>query len=164
MERREEERGPRSTRPMTRRGDVPTTGSERSLGDLFRELADETRMLVRQEFQLAKVEVREIAREASRNMGMAAAGGFVAYAGFVVLVVGLAFLLANVMPVWLSFSLVGLVVLLVGYALFRSGQHGLQETDFRLERTTESLQEDKQWAKQEAQDVRNDPSRLGASR
>lgn len=139
-------------------------GDERSLGDLLRELADETRMLVRQELRLARVEVREIASEAGRNAGLIAAGGFVAYAGFLALVAGLGFLLGRVMPLWLSFSLVGLVVLLVGYALYRGGRSGLRETDFSLERTTESLQEDRQWMKEEARDVKDDPARLGARR
>ncbi len=166
MERREEEWDPRSSpgRPPVRRSEAPAAGEERSIGDLFRELADETRLLVRQEFRLMRAEVRQVAREAGRNIGLAAAGGFVAYAGFIVLLMGLGFLLASVMPVWLGFALLGLVVLIVGYALLRSGQRGLQETDFSFERTTESLQEDKQWAKREIQDVRDDPSHLGARR
>ena len=163
---RHEEREPRIRRHAAAQPEEATTPmrDERSLGDLFRELAGETRQLVRQEIRLAKVEVSEIASEAGKNIGLAVAGGAVAYGGFLTILAALGFLLGSIMPVWLSFALVGLVVCIIGYAVYRSGMSGLQETDFSLERTTETLQEDKQWMRQEAQEVKDDPSRLGARR
>lgn len=161
MERRQRRREPRAVRPE----DIPSPRrDERTLGELFRALATETRTLVRQEIRLATREASDIATEAGQNVGMIAAGGFVAYAGFLTLLVGMSLLLGLVMPLWLSFSLVGLGVLVIGYALYRSGRKGLDETDFSFDRTTETLQEDKQWMKEEAQDVKDHPSRLGARR
>ncbi len=119
---------------------------------------------MRQEIQLAKTEMSEIASQLGQSAALAGAGGFVAYAGFLSIVVGLALLLGQVIPVWLSFSLVGLAVLIVGYAMFRSGQKGIQETDFSLERTAQTLQEDKQWMQHETEEVKRDPSHLGSDR
>lgn len=136
----------------------------RSLGSLFRELMGDTRILFKEQFRLAKMEVSEIASDVSKDVVRAATGGFIAYAGFLSLVVGMALLLGQVLPLWLSFSLVGLLVLAVGYALFSSGTSGLQDTDYSLDRTTHTLKEDQQWIQHEAEEVKNDPSHLGSNR
>ena len=137
---------------------------ERSVGDLFKELARETRTLLRQEFQLAKTEATEKASKASKGVGFVAAGGFVAYAGFLALVAALGFLLGSFMPNWLGFLAAGLLVLVAGYALFQKGLSSLRNTDFSFDHTVETLQEDKLWMKQEAQEVKRDPTHLGAER
>ena len=135
---------------------------ERSLGDLFKELAGETQLLVRQEIRLAKAELSEKAGKAGKNVGFIAAGGFVAYAGLIVLVMALGLLLGSFMPDWLGFLIAGVVAILAGYAFFQKGLSGLKHTDFSLERTAETLQEDKLWMKQEAQEVKRDPKHLGS--
>ena len=54
---------------------------DRSLGELFSELAQETSTLVRQEVQLAKTEMGQKASRVGKDVGFLAAGGAVAYAG-----------------------------------------------------------------------------------
>jgi hypothetical protein len=54
---------------------------DRTLGELFAELAQETTTLVRHEVNLAKVEMSEKASRAGKHVGFLAAGGAVAYAG-----------------------------------------------------------------------------------
>jgi hypothetical protein len=136
----------------------------RSLGSLFREFMGDTRLLLKEQLRLAKMEVSEIASDVGEDAVRAALGGFIAYAGFLSLVGGMALLLGQVLPLWLSFSLVGLLVLIVGYALFSSGTSGLKQTDYSLDRTTQILEEDQQWIKHEAEEVKNDPSHLGSDR
>lgn len=137
---------------------------ERSVGELVKELARETQTLIRQEFQLARVEATEKAAKAGRGAGFAAAGGFVAYAGFLALVAALGFLLGSFMPNWIGFLVAGVLVLLSGYALVQKGLGILRSTDFSFDRTAETLQEDKLWMKQEGQEVKRDPKHLGAER
>jgi Putative Actinobacterial Holin-X, holin superfamily III len=48
---------------------------DRSLGELFSELAQETSTLVRQEVTLAKIELTHKASTAGRHVGILAAGG-----------------------------------------------------------------------------------------
>lgn len=122
---------------------------ERSLGELFSELTRETRTLVRQEIELAKTEATEKAKEAGKDVGYMAAGGFVAYAGFIVLLIGIAYLVAAVLPLWLATVIVGVIAAGVGYFLFRKGMTALQKEDFGLGKTTETIQEDKQWIKEQ---------------
>lgn len=122
---------------------------ERSLGELFSELTRETRTLVRQEIDLARTEITDRASKAGKNIGYVAAGGFVAYAGLIVLLMGISYLLAVVLPLWLATVIVGVVVIGVGYAFLQKGLDGLKKTDFRLARTQETLQEDKRWIKEQ---------------
>ncbi len=120
---------------------------DRSLGELFTELAQETSTLVRQEVNLAKTEVSQKASRAGKHIGTLAAGGAVAYAGLLAILAGVIVLLDEVMPLWLSALLVGLVVAGVGYFLVRRGLDALKREDLAPRQTIETLKEDQQWAK-----------------
>jgi hypothetical protein len=120
---------------------------DRSLGELFSELAQETSTLVRQEVALAKTEMSHKASRAGRHIGVLAAGGAVAYAGLLAILAGVIVLLDNVMPLWASALLVGVVVAVVGYLLARRAIDALKREDFAPRETVQTLKEDQQWAK-----------------
>ena len=120
---------------------------ERSLGELFTELAQETSTLVRQEVQLAKTEMSQKATRVGKDVGFLAAGGAVAYAGLLAIIAGIIVLLGQVIPMWLSALLIGLVVAGVGYFLVRKGLDALKQEDLAPRQTIETLKEDGQWAK-----------------
>ncbi len=122
-------------------------GDERSLGELFSELAQETSTLVRQEVQLAKTEMGQKASRVGKDVGFLAAGGAVAYAGLLAVLAGVIVLVGQVIPMWLSALLVGLVVAGVGYFLVRRGLEALKREDLAPRQTIETLKEDQQWAK-----------------
>ncbi len=120
---------------------------DRSLGELFTELAQETSTLVRQEVNLAKTEMSQKTSTAGRHAGVLAAGGALAYAGLLAILAAVIVLLDNVMPLWLSALLVGLIVAVVGYLLIRRALDALKREDFAPRETMETLKEDQQWAK-----------------
>ena len=120
---------------------------DRSLSELFSELAQETSTLVRQEVALAKTEMSHKASRAGRHIGVLAAGGAVAYAGLLAILAGVIVLLDNVMPLWASALLVGVVVAVVGYLLARRAIDALKREDFAPRETVQTLKEDQQWAK-----------------
>ncbi len=120
---------------------------DRSLGELFSELAQETSTLVRQEVQLAKTEFSEKASQVGKDVGFLAVGGAVAYAGFLVLLAAITALLDLWMPVWVSALIVGVVVAGVGYFLVRKGLNELQRVDLKPNQTIQTLKEDKEWVK-----------------
>ncbi len=120
---------------------------DRSLGELFSELAQETTTLVRQEVNLATTEMTQKASRAGRHIGVLAAGGAVAYAGLLAILAAVIVLLNNVMPLWLSALLVGIVVALVGYFLIRKGLDALKREDLSPRQTIDTLKEDQQWIK-----------------
>lgn len=119
----------------------------RSLGDLFSELASETSTLVRQELQLAKTEMTQKATSAGKDIGMIGAGGALAYAGLLAVIAAVVIGLGQLIPMWLSALIVGLVVIGVGYMLVQRGLTALKQVNPAPSQTIETLKEDAQWAK-----------------
>lgn len=126
---------------------------DRSLGELFGDLTRETSELVRQEVALAKTELTDKATKVGKDLGFLAAGGAVAYAGFLALVAAVIYFLAEVvnLPLWVSALAVGLVVAAVGYFLIRKGLDALKQVDPVPQQTVQSLQEDAAWVKGQVQ-------------
>ena len=122
---------------------------DRSLGELFSELSQETTTLIRQEVNLAKTEMSQKASRVGKDVGFMAAGGAVAYAGLLAIVAGVIALLGLVIPLWLSALLVGLVVAAIGYFLVKRGLDALKQEDLAPRETIETLKEDKEWAKEQ---------------
>ena len=122
---------------------------ERSIGELFSELATETTTLVRQEILLAKVELGQKAAQAGKQVGLVALGGAVAYAGLLCIVAAVVLLLAQYMPPWVSALIVGLIVAGVGYYLSQQQLNALKHFDPTPKATVETLKQDKQWAKEQ---------------
>jgi Flp pilus assembly protein TadB len=122
---------------------------ERSLGDLFSQLTHDLSTLMRQEVMLAKTELRQKASKAGKDVGFLAAGGAIAYAGFLVILAGIVLALGLVLPWWASALIVGVVVAAIGYILIRKGQTALKQADLTPKQTIETLKEDQQWAKEQ---------------
>jgi hypothetical protein len=128
---------------------VERKAEEQSLGDLFAELSRETSTLVRHEVTLAKSELAEKASVAGRNIGFLAAGGAVAYAGFLVLLAAAVIGLDAFMPAWLAALIVGLVVAAIGYFLVQKGLNTLNNMELAPRETIQSLKEYKEWLQQQ---------------
>lgn len=123
---------------------------DRSLGELFGELARETGTLVRQEVQLAQTELTQTASRVGRDLGMLAVGGLVAYAGVLALLAAAVLgLVAAGLDAWLAALVVGLVVAVIGAVLVRRGLDALKRADLAPRQTVETLKEDAQWAKEQ---------------
>jgi hypothetical protein len=122
---------------------------EPSLGELFSELSQEASTLIRQEVQLAKAEVTRKASQAGKEAAFVAAGGFIAYAGFLALIAAAILGVAEFLPLWLAALLIGVIVAGAGYLILQKGLNGLKEINPAPRRTIESLKEDKEWLKQQ---------------
>lgn len=115
---------------------------DRPLGELFGELATEVSTLARQEMDLAKAEMSQKTSGLGKDAGYVAAGGLVAYAGFLAILAGVIIGLAAAgMPWWLSALLVGIVVAIGGYVLIRAGLDGLKKNDLTPRQTIQTLKE-----------------------
>jgi len=57
--------------------------------------------------------------------------------------------LGQLIPMWLSALIVGLVVVGIGYMLIQSGLTALKRIDPTPRETIESLKEDKEWVKEQ---------------
>jgi len=123
---------------------------DRSLGELFADLARESSTLLRQEVQLAKTELSQKVSGLSRDMASVAIGGLVAYAGLLAILAALIIGLASAgLPWWVAALLVGVIVAGIGYGLIQRGLTSLKREDLAPRRTMESLHEDAQWAKEQ---------------
>jgi predicted phage tail protein len=133
----------------------PVVQEERSIGQLLKELRDETTTLLRQEVDLAKAEMSEKASRFGTNVGALAMGGAVLFLGALALlaavIYGLTSLLDQFMSVgvaiWLAPLLVGLVLAGVGYSLTKKALDTLRQESLTPTKTTQSLQENKEWLK-----------------
>jgi hypothetical protein len=127
------------------------------LGDLIRDLRDETTTLMKQEVALAKTEMAEKAARVGRNVGYLAAGGLVAYAGLIFVLLGLSALamagferagLSEDVARWLGPAVVGLVIGIVVYILIHKAMDTLSRESLAPEKTIQTLKEDKQWTQE----------------
>ncbi|QKT03998.1 phage holin family protein [Ectothiorhodospiraceae bacterium 2226] len=124
---------------------------DKSFATLFTDLSDETFALVRKEVELAKVEISEKVEQAQRGVTSMAAGAFVAYAGFLVLL----WALTAGLHVWVGFEqpwvaplIVGLVVLAIGIGMLTKGRRNLSAERLEPRRTEASLRRDADLAKE----------------
>lgn len=120
---------------------------ERSLGELFSELASETGTLVRQEVALAQVELTKKATDVGKNVGYLVVGGAVGYAAALALIAASIIGLANFIPAWAAALVVGAIVGGVAYMMISSALAELKKTDLAPRETVETLKEDAQWLK-----------------
>ena len=130
---------------------------ERSLGDLFSELAAETSTLVRQEVSLAQTELTQKATSVGKDVGFLVAGGAVGYTALLVIlaavVIGLTQLISSlsgwqiITSAWVAAAIVGLVVGIVAYMLVTSALTKLKNTELTPRQTVETLKEDAEWLK-----------------
>ena len=120
---------------------------ERSLGDLFSELAAETGTLVRQEVALAQAEITAKATTVGKNVGFLAIGGAVGYAALLSVLAGVVLGLSYFMPPWIAAILVGVVVGIASFVLVSSALAELKKANLKPVETVESIKEDAQWLK-----------------
>ena len=122
---------------------------EPSLGQLFSELTEESRTLVRQEIQLAKAELSEKVAGVGTDIGSMVGGVAVLYAGFLVLLAALVVGLGHVIGPGLAAVLVGVITLAVGGWLVMRGLNDIKHRNLKPEKTAQSLKETKQWVKEQ---------------
>ena len=128
---------------------------DRPLGELMKQLAEETTTLVRQELDLAKAEMREKGRKAAPGFGMWGAAGVVGLLALGVLTAFFILALDGAMPNWAAALVVAAVYGAVAAALYFMGRERVEEAGPpKPEQTVESVKEDVEWAKTQARSAR----------
>ena len=125
----------------------PEVMADRSLGELFSQLSSDLSVLVRDEIQLAKVEVEEDVRQVGKSAGLL---GGAAFAGYLAVMLGsyaLAWGLAEVMAAGLAFLIVTILWATVAALMFVAGRRKLSEANLKPEQTVQTLKENVAWAK-----------------
>lgn len=127
----------------------PPDKQDRSLGELFGDLAKETGALFRHELALAKVELSQKAGRTGAQVGRIAVGGAVAYAALLAFIAGLIGLLGTFMAWWVAAFLVAIVVGIIAAVMVSKALAALKQTDLTPRQTIDTLKEDAQWAKEQ---------------
>ncbi len=123
---------------------------ERSIGELFGDLARDTGTLVRHEVALARTEITHTAARAGRDIGVLAIGGAVAYAGFLALVAAVIIGLAAAgLDWWLAALIVGVIIAGIGAVMVQRGLGALRQEHLVPRQTIETLKDDVEWAKEQ---------------
>jgi len=128
----------------------PTRGTSASqdlrdepIGDLVKQLSEQTSTLVRQEMRLARAELQEKGKKAGIGAGMFGASGLVAFFGAATLIAAAVLALATALDSWLSALIVGAALLLVaGIAALMGKKQIEQATPPAPEQAIDSVKRD----------------------
>ena len=125
---------------------------DRPVGELLRQLANETTTLVKQELELAKAEVSQKGKKAGLGIGILGVAGAVALLALGALTAFFILALDAVMPAWLAALIVALVYGAIAGVLALVGRERVQEVGKPIpEQTVETVKEDVEWAKTQMQ-------------
>lgn len=125
--------------------------TERSAGELMRELSEQTSRLVRQELELARLEVTEKGKRAGIGAGMFGGAGALGFYALGALTAAAVLALATAVTAWLAALIVAAVYGLIAGGLALSGKAKVQQATPPIpEQAAESVKEDVQWARTRA--------------
>jgi uncharacterized membrane protein YqjE len=126
---------------------APEDSRDRGIGELVKDLANQTSTLVRQEIKLAQAEVTEKGKVAGRGAGLLAGAAVAALLMLGTLTALLVVALDSAMPLWLAALIVTVLWGIVAAVLAQAGRTALKASTPPAPQTVETVKEDIQWAK-----------------
>ena len=123
---------------------VPAVDNDASVVGLLRQLTREVPALFTKELALAKAELQASLTTLKAGIAGVAGGAIVLLAGFVILLMSAVYALAMVMAPWLAALIVGVVVMIIGFAMLQSGKKQFEPSHFKPDRTLDALNKDQE--------------------
>jgi uncharacterized membrane protein YqjE len=127
--------------------DPRTDIDDRSLGQVVSDLSTDLSTLMKQEVQLAKVELKEEVAKVGKGAGMLGGAGFAGWFVLLFLSLALTFLLDDWLPIEAAALITAGVWAVIAAVLALVGRKELQDSNPQLPKTQETLKEDVQWAR-----------------
>lgn len=115
-----------------------------SVVGLLRQLSREVPELFSKELALAKAELQASLTTLKAGIAGVAGGAIVLLAGFIILLMSAVYGLSMVMAPWLAALIVGVLVMIVGFAMLQSGKKQFEPSHFKPERTLDALNKDQE--------------------
>ena len=113
------------------------------IGELLKRASEQTSRLVREELQLAQLEMQQKAKHAGIGAGLLGGAGIVALFGVAVLIATVVLLLATAMDPWLAALVVAVVLLAAAGAMALAGKQQVAEAaPAKPERAIDSVHDD----------------------
>jgi putative copper export protein len=126
--------------------DVPRM--DRSLGELFSDLSQQTAELIRQEMRLAKAELSDRLSDVGKHVAMIAAAAVFGVAALLTVTAALVLLMVELgVEPWLAAVITAAVMGLVAFLLAQSGIAALRKKTIAPVETMHSIKETSQWLK-----------------
>lgn len=116
-----------------------TASEDSSVVDLIKRLTDQGTHLAQQQVALVRAEVNESVTGLKVAIGAMIGAAVVGIAGLGVVLMGLAFLLAETMEVWLATLIVGVATMILAFILYKSGSKKMSATELAPHRTQETI-------------------------
>lgn len=136
--------------PMPReRPAPPPRREEKTVSELFSELASEIGTLVRQEIKLATTEMGDKARLAARELGYIVSGAVLGLVALLTLFAALVFGIAEFVDLWVSALIVGAITAVVAIVVAWKGAASLRGMRITPRQTIETLREDREWIREQ---------------
>jgi len=130
-------------------GGPPT---DASVGELVKQLSEQTSRLAHQEVELAKAELVVQGKRVETGLGMFGGAGAIGFYALGALVAAAVLGLATAVSAWLSALIIALVLGAIAGLLALQGKSKMREAAPPVtEQVVESVKEDVQWAKSRAQ-------------
>jgi uncharacterized membrane protein YqjE len=120
---------------------------EQPIGELLKQLSEETSNLVRQELALARAELEQQGKRAGRGAGMLGGAGVAGLLTLGSLTAVLIALLDTAMKTWLAALIVTVLWGVVTGVLALQGRNKIKEATPPAPQTVETVKEDARWAK-----------------
>jgi hypothetical protein len=112
-----------------------------SVGDLLSNVSRDLMTLIRQEFALAKAEMKEEARKARRAAGMLGAAGFAGYMVLLFLSLALWWALSNLIDQGWAALIVAAAWAVIGAVLYATGRSEMRNVNPKPERTVDTVKQ-----------------------
>jgi xanthine/uracil permease len=123
---------------------VSATEHDASVVGLLRQLSREVPALFTKELALAKAELQASLTTLKAGLAAVAGGAIVLLAGFIILLMSAVYGLSLVMAPWLAALIVGVVVMIIGFAMLQSGKKQFEPSHFKPDRTLDALNKDQE--------------------
>jgi uncharacterized membrane protein YqjE len=127
--------------------DQGTDLRDNSIGDLLKQLSQDTSTLVKQEMALARAELTEQGKRAGTGAGMLGGAGVAGLLTLGALTATLIGVLDTAMAFWLAALIVTIVWAAVAGVLALQGRNKIKEATPPAPQTVETVKEDVRWAK-----------------
>lgn len=125
----------------------PNELRDESIGQLLKQLSEQTATLVKQELELARAELTEKGKEAGVGAGLLGGGGVIAFLAAGALTASFIAALATAMDTWLAALIVAVVYGIAAAVLALTGKNKVTQATPPAPQTVETLKEDVAWAK-----------------
>jgi len=130
-------------------GSTETNSDSDTIGGLLSGLLRDVQQMVRGEMALARAEIKDDVSTIGTSITSLAIATIFALTGFILLMLGVTYVLNMYMRMWIAAGIVGLVLLAIGGMLAMAAKKKLSAASLKPDQTIDSLKETKTWAQQQ---------------